>query len=191
MLTGRLPKHGQFELCINAGAVEGAKDTKRIQKVLIEWIKEKAPSLKLGSPDVAPAHYIREKPIGIPFEVTLLRWPGNDGKLWIVLYAPKDLEEKRRQRINDALEGKCPKLYKARGVDKTSILVLELNDISLGNYTTVTKDVVQNLSHRNDVPDDIYLIKTELEQWCVWILKEGKKLFRDVENRGPHYLNPN
>ena len=188
MLAGKLPTPGQYELVVDVGATKGAKSTKRIQEALIKWIKKKAPLLQLGSPDVAPEHFIREKPDGVPFEVTLYRWPGSDGKLWIVEDAPSDLEEKRRKRISEALQEKCPKLWRARGDNRTSILVLELDDISLGNHIWVGKDLEQELVHRSDTPDEIYLVRTEQDEWAVWILKEGVSLFRDVADPGPYYI---
>ncbi len=124
-LAGRLPMPGHYKLSIEVGAVKGAKETEHIQNALINWIKEKAPLLRVGSPNVAPAHYIREKPRGIPFEVTLYRFARRDGEFCIMLDAPEDLRKKKRQRIRKALEEKCPKLCKARGDKRISILLLE------------------------------------------------------------------
>lgn len=188
MLDAKLPAPGNYVLSVDVGATKGAKRTEVIQKALIKWIKEKAPLLQLGSPDVAPDHYKREKPDGVPFEVTLYRWPGNDGKFLIIEDAPADLAEKKRERIREALEEKCPKLWRARGNKRVSILVLELDDISLGNHIWVGKALEQELAHRNDAPDEIYLIQTELDDWVVWVLKEGPLLFRNVKDPGPHYL---
>jgi hypothetical protein len=188
MLAGKLPTPGHYELSVAVGAVKGAKDTERIQSALIKWVKNKAPSLQMGSPDVAPAHYITEKPRGVPFEVTLYRWPYSDGKFWIILQAPEDLEEKRRQRISKALEEKCPKLFKARSDKRDSVLLFELDDISLGNHIAVANVISEELNLRNDIPDEIYLVRTEIRPWEVWVLKEGTRFFRGIENAGPHYL---
>jgi len=188
-VEGQLPIPGHYELSLAVGAVKGAKDTKSIQRALIRWIENEAPSLLIGSPDVAPRHCTTEKPAGVPFEVTLYRWPGNDGKFYFSLIAPENLEAKRAQRIREALEKKCPKLHNARGKERVSILLLEADDISLGNHLQINKALTDELSSRNDVPDDIYLVSTELEEWCVWILKEGTKLFRDIQDCGPHYLH--
>ena len=79
----------------------------------------------------------------------------------------------------------------AKGNDKTSILLFELNDISLGSHIPVGQILHEELSACNDPPDDIYLIRTELEPWVVWVLKEGAHLFRDVLQPGPYYLDEN
>ncbi len=189
MLANKLPKPGHYVLAVKVGATKGAKSTEIIQQALIKWIKKKAPFLQLGSPEVAPDHYVREQPEGVPFEVNLYRWPRNDGKFWIQEYAPDDLEDKRRKRISIALDDKCPKLWKAKGEKRTSILLLELNDLSLGSHLSVGEALNEELSVRNDPPDEIYFIRTELEQWEVWVLKEGSCIFRDVVNPGPYYLD--
>lgn len=189
ILTKKLPMPGHYVLAVEVGAIKGAKNTESIQKALIKWIKNKAPSLQLGSPETAPGHYIREKPEGVPFEVYLYRWPRNDGKFWIQENAPDDLENKRRKRINEALEDKCPKLWKAKGDKRTSILLLELDDISLGSHLSAGEALIEELTFRNDPPDEIYFARTELEKWEIWILKEGDCIFRDVKEPGPYYLD--
>jgi len=189
-LAAQLPTPGHYQLSIDVGAVKGAKDNERIQKALIIWIKEKAPTLKLGSPDVAPNHLIREKPVGVPFEVTLYRFPRRDGQFQINLQAPEDLEEKRRERIRKALDEKCPKLCKAKGENRISILLLESDDIFLGNDLEIAEIVTQELAVRNDAPDEVYLVDTWVHHWAVSILKDGPTFFPDIEDVGPYYLDP-
>jgi len=191
-VAGQLPKPGHYELSIDVGAVTGAKNAERIQKALIKWIKKKGPLLYIGSPNVAPAHYIREKPDGVPFQVTLYRWPRRDGEFWISVNAPEDLEKHRRERIRKALEDKCPKLCKARGDKRISILLLESDDLYLSNCCDTADAVVDELKGRDDTPDEVYLVETEIEikQSVVWVLKAGTNLFRDIENPGPYYLDP-
>jgi len=189
ILKKKLPMPGHYELAIDVWGTKGAKRKDSIQKDLIKWIKDTAPSLKLGSPETAPFHSKKAKPNGVPFEVTLYRWPGNDGKFRVVLNAPDELADKRRERIRKALEEKCPKLQKAKGDKRTSILIFELDDISLGSHVSVGECLMEELPLRDDPPDEIYLVRTELEQWELWILKEGANLFRYVKNFGPHYLD--
>lgn len=189
ILAKQLPMPGHYELAVKVGAIKGAKNTESIQRALIKWIRKQAPSLQLGSPEVAPRHYVREKPDGVPFEVYLYRWPRNDGKFWIREYAPDDLEGKRRKRINEALADKCPKLWKAKGDKRTSILLLELDDISLGSHLSIGEALMDELPLRKDPPDEIYFAGTELEQWEVWVLKEGNCIFRNIKEPGPYYLD--
>jgi hypothetical protein len=205
---GRLPS-GYYELFVELRAVKGAKKAKEIQEALKKWIEQRAPTLTLGPPGIEtslnsvfsnnkengsiPSHCITEKPGKVPFEVTLCRWPGYnefDKKLLIVSETPRDLEEKRKQRIIKALDDKCPKLQKAKEKCKNgvSILLLELNDISLGNYHRVGDALESGLVCRKDVPDEIYLIRTETTDWWVWIMKEGERVFQKVTYRQPYVI---
>ncbi|MHA1713124.1 MAG: hypothetical protein ACTSW4_03650 [Candidatus Ranarchaeia archaeon] len=188
-LTDQLPTPGHYKLSIAVGAVKGAKDTESIQKALIEWVEEKAPLLELPIHKPSNKHRITEKPSGVPFEVTLYRFERRDGKFFVMLVAPSELESKRRQRIKIALEEKCPKLSKAKGEKRTSVLLLESDDICLGGQTQIAKAVVEDLP-QNNVPDEIYLVETEIKPWVLWVLKEREKLFPSLDNDGPHYLDP-
>ena len=186
-----MPTPGHYKLVVAPGAVDGATDGETIQMKLEAWVRYKAPALQIGSPSTAPNHYVREIPPGVPFEVTLYRWPGLDGKFFISRFVPNELEKKRCKRIRSALEAKCPKLKEARGNHKSSILVLESNDISLGNHIDIADAVIKELSkRRDDIPDEVYLVETDIEPWTVWVLKEGPKLFFDVPDAGPHYIEP-
>lgn len=193
-LQGRLPS-GNYDICVDIFAVRGAKKTKEIQDALIKWIIEKAPSIKVGPPDTAPEHCVREKPDGVPFEVNLCRWPGEDGKIFIMESAPEDrvLQELRRKKIKEALDKKCPKLLEAKKKCKkgNSILLFELNDISLGNHLSVSKALQDEIVDRIDEPDEIYLIETNIEPWVLWILKEGSTFFPEIQGYGPYYLDNN
>jgi len=145
MLNDKLPTPGYYELAVDVGAIKGAKDTQGIQNALIKWIKKNAPLLKLGSPEVAPNHYLKEKPDGVPFEVSLYRWPSNDGKFFIVENAPNKLKTKSKERIKEALEQKCPKLWRAKRNNRISVLLLELNDISLGSHIWAGQALAEEL----------------------------------------------
>jgi len=128
----------------------------------------------------------------VPFEVSLYRWPGLDGRLFIGEFSPEKLEELRRQRVRLALDAKCPKLLAAKGESRISVLVLESDDIALANPVVIGNALVQGLSKRQgDVPDEVYLVGTELEQqWIVWVLKERSCQFPHVPKDGPHYIDP-
>lgn len=187
-LTGRLPTPGHYVLVVASGAVEGAKDGERIRDALAAWVCKKAPALQVGSPSTAPNHYVREVPAGVPFEVTLYRWPGLQGKFMVARSVPNHLEDKRRVRIRRALEAKCPKLHTARGDGQTSVLVFESNDLALANHAVIAEIVVKELSRRDDIPDEVYLVETEIKPRVVWVFKEGPHLFPDIPDAGPHYV---
>jgi len=96
---------------------------------------------------------------------------------------PEDLEEMRRERVNIALEAKCPKLADARADASESILVLESNDLALGNYTDIAAAVVAGLTDRTDTPDVVCLVETDAGV-TVWLIKERDSLFPDLPSPG-------
>ncbi|MFQ5658187.1 MAG: hypothetical protein ACE5G5_11640 [Candidatus Methylomirabilales bacterium] len=189
-LSGTLPTPGHYVLDVAPGAVRGATRGQRVREALVAWVCKKAPALELGSPRTAPNHCIREVPTGVPFEVTLCRWPSLDGRFYIARSVRNDLEMKRRLRIGTALDDKCPKLRAAKFDGVTSVLVFESNDIALANCADIGEAFVKELSRRQDaIPDEVYLVETELERWAVWVLKEGSRLFPNVSEAGPHYVD--
>lgn len=191
-LNGQMPTPGHYWLGAAVRAVKGARNPEVIRSRLLSWIKEQASRLEIGSPGTSPRHLVRASLEGVPFEVTLYRWPGLDGRFMLVRSSPKDLEELRKKRIRAAFDAKCPKLSEAKGRDRVSVLVLESNDLALANSAVIGEAAAEELSLRNEeVPDEVYLVETELEQqWVVWVLKEGALQFPHVPGDGPHYIEP-
>lgn len=191
-LDGTMPLPGSYWLNVHVRAVRGAKKGSEIRDALEGWIRQNAPGLALGSPATAPRHFVRERPPGVPFEVSLYRWPGLDGRLFIGQFSPEKLEDLRRQRIRSALAAKCPKLLAAKDRSRISVLVFESSDIALANPVLIGKALIEELSLRQgDVPDEVYLVGTELkEAWVAWVLKEGSHEFPHVPREGPYYVLP-
>jgi hypothetical protein len=186
-LENKLPKPGHYELSVDVGATKGAKDTNTTIKQLVSWITITAPSLKMGSPDTKPNHFRKGQPDGVPFEVTLYRWPRKDGKFIIVLNCP-ELEASRRERTEKALNDKCPKLAEAKSEKGISVLILEMNDFALGDSIKVASIIHELSQERTDLPDDIYLVETDSKEWDIWVIKEGKLFFKDLHDTGPYSL---
>lgn len=191
LLTNKLPMPGHYELSMKSNEISGIRNENKIRLALIKWIKEKAPLLEIGSPTTAPRHFIREITHEIPFEVSLYRWPGLDGRFLFSQFIPDDLKERRKERLHKAIEEKCPKLSCAKQRDNViSVLVLESNDIALGNHVDIGFTVIEEIYLKEkDIPDEIYLIETEIDPWVIWILKEKSFLFPEVINCGPHYID--
>lgn len=70
-----------------------------------------------------------------------------------------------------------------------SVLVLESDDLALANCSLVASAVLDELKTRDDVPDQIYLVETEAEPWAVWTIKSGSRVFPDVPNSDPLYVD--
>lgn len=181
-LEDQLPRPGRYQIVINAGAVKGVRQPHTVKTALLNWVVAKASALELGSPTTAPRHFVRERPTGVPFEVTLARWPDGDGDVAVWRFTPNDLPEKRADRIRVALMEKCPKLSRAKGdLHGRSVLVLESNDPALANHVDIA-DAFSAVLPNTPVnqPDDVYLVQTDIEPWRIFVLKEADKC----------YLNP-
>jgi hypothetical protein len=188
ILENKLPKPGHYKLYVDVGATKGATDTSAIIKRLVSWITTTAPSLDIGSPDTTPNHFRKGQPDGVPFEVTLRRWPRRDGKFIIVLNCP-EFEALRKERIEKALNDKCPKLLdKAKSEKAISVLILEMNDFVLGNPIEVASVIHELSQERTELPDDIYLVETDSNEWDIWVIKKGKLFFKDLQDTGPYLL---
>lgn len=175
-LSGKLPIPGKYKLVISPRAVKGVKKQEKIKNVLKNWIQANAKNLELGSPSSAPYHFLRETPEGVPFEVTLYRFPGNNGELQIIRSVPETLEKKRKVRIKTAINDKCPKLKNAKkSINDLSILALESNDIALANHVDIGKALNEVLSQIKSCikPDKIFLVETDIDPWSVYTYKNG------------------
>jgi hypothetical protein len=177
-LEGALPGPGHYVISFAAGAAAGNKPTPESIEALVQWVRSRAPSLELGSPETAPRHFVCEKPRGVSFEITLTRWPRLDGEVHFSDWVPDDLEGRRRFRIRQALEAKLPKLAAAARSGVTSILVLESDDISLANAWNVASAFADELGRlQGQVPDQAWLVETDADPWHVWELKGGPQIF--------------
>lgn len=181
MVSNSLPTPGKYVLVVRPRAVKGAKRKQEIQHALVDWIVDKAPALEIGSAATNPRHYVREVPPCVPFEATLYRWPGRSGGLRISRSVPEILEEKRLQRVRAALDAKCPKLCKAKEDGYVSVLVLESDDLALANHGFIAAAVREAAQMIGDgIPDEIYLVETEIEPWIVQVIKYGPTFHPDL-----------
>jgi hypothetical protein len=192
-LRGTLPLPGHYVLTVAIGATtlgKAVREAQRIQNALETWGRMKAPTLRVGSPATAPHHYLDEAPPGVPFEVSLHRWPGIDGQFFIGRVSPSALEEKRQLRLRRALDEKCPKLQAAGGPGRRAVLVLESQDIALASYGAIAEALRAELARFSGfVPDEIYLVQTATDPWGVRVLKEGTHVVTHVLDPGPHYVD--
>ena len=64
-----------------------------------------------------------------------------------------------------ALRRKCPKLQRCKEGGARTVLVLESDDIALTNHVLVGECLAALLPERADLPNEIYLVETELDSW--------------------------
>ena len=186
-VSGTLPGPAVYALYFPIDTHLGVKPTDlvRIQRDFIAWIRAKAQRLYERTRDRLEREHkslryldsIEAKPPGFPYPVCL--WIGaahsvsKRGVLRDARYAPDDeeLETRRADRLREALRRKCPKLQRCKEDGARAVLVLESNDIALTNHVLVGECLAALLPERTDLPDEIYLVETEVNFWTVRCMK--------------------
>ncbi len=204
-LSENLPGPAVYDLYFPNEARLGVNEKKRdeIRGDFIEWVREHAQRLHEKNPDRPtrernPRGFCEEyrgTPPGFPYEVTLAReaHPSHssqhDGVLFVSQVAPENVEALRADRLQQALERKCPKLQRCKEDGARTVLVLEDGDIFLSNHVVIGRQLAGLLEDHADLPDEIYLVKTPLNRWTVWLMKydecylpeEDRTLFNSAE----------
>lgn len=186
-LSGTLPEPGAYALHFPIDTKLGVKspDLTRIRRDFIAWIRAKAQCLyernrdrlERDRPSQRHLDSIEAKPPGFPYAVRLsigvAHSASKRGTLRCGRYAPGDAELKTRraERLREALHRKCPKLQRCKEDGARTVLVLESDDIALTNHVLVAECLAALLQERTDLPDEIYLIESELEFWTVHCMK--------------------
>ena len=180
-----LPRPGIYFAVLPLSPTAGMKPKERLkaQRVVVEWIREKSAELYDRMPEMEPQDrygdefWVREKPPGLGFEITLSRTmlrdvpPKIDGKLYFKRLAPQNGESLRKARLERSLDDKCPKLAACRAEGARTVLILENGDISLTNHARVATALDELTVSRDDIPDEIFYVDTTLDNtWTVWAL---------------------
>jgi len=183
-LINELPLPGNYRVVFQSGEIRRRQDVDGIADETVVWAKETAPRLEIGDPITAPAHIAKGVLAPSGLRIRLERRPGRDGQVLAFRSIPDDLEDRRRERIAAALEKKLPKLADAAGSRRRSLLVLESDDLALGNYVDIAEATISEISKRTDSPDVVCLVETELGA-DVWLIKEFGAAFPDIQSPGP------
>jgi len=147
-----------------------SNDVRQVQKVLVAWVRETAPGLRLLEANRTDLSFQKVHVAQVPFPVSLTRhrspsleWPSVN-----LSYVSDSDEEARGSRIKAGFDKKLPKLmaWKRKHGART-VLVLENNDIQLTNHIVVTEAVLSIVPAVPDRPDEIYLVSTCDEPWQV------------------------
>ena len=186
-VSGTLPGPAVYELHFPIDTHLRVKlaDLDRIRRDFIDWIRATAQCLyKRNSELLAREHTspryldsIEAKPPGFPYPVHL--WVGaarsesKRGTLRPVRLGldDKELEARLAERLLEALHRKCPKLQRCKEDGARTVLVLESDDIALTDHVLVGECLAALLPEYPDLPDEIYLVETEVESWPVRCMK--------------------
>lgn len=172
-LVGRLP--GSHVLTVRVSQTQAARvKFEDAHREIIELTLRAAPELKDGETIVLSS-------ARLPFTVQLHRRHGNRGShVAIHCLIDGDGEDLRLQRMRRALNDKCPKLATWSADGRTSILILEANDIQLSNASTAFHAFRRAVAERSDQPDVVVFVETDGSPMYGWIFKEGAHLGDDV-----------
>jgi hypothetical protein len=200
-----LPKPGVYYVTFPLDATDLVKrrDFPAFQTAAVSWVRNAAGKLYARQMQLVDGERygkdfaLREMPGGVPFELHMIRSlfrdipPKANGRLFLSRFAPKDREELRGTRMQRALNTKCPKLRRCKEEGARSILILENNDIALTNHVVVGDSVRALLKGRHDVPDEIFLVDTCVDDWTVWSLYRDGMFWPD-EGTATRYkeMNP-
>jgi hypothetical protein len=179
MLAGRLP--GTYVLAVllretNQARIKYADAHEEIVRLTLDA----APILKNDETVVLPSKRL-------PFSVRLHRRHGNGSQAFVHCLIDGDGEALRLERMRRALADKCPKLKEWCADGRTSILVLEANDIQLSNCGVAFEAFRQAVAERDDQPDIVVFVETDGGPMYGWIFKEGNRFGDDVPMRGGHH----
>ncbi len=167
-LADRLP--GYFGLSVREVDLASARfDVSAARLEVARLVLETAPR-------VAVDEVVTLQSDALPFKLQL--YLRHKDKSNLILYSDidGDPEARRLERIRRALHDKCPKLKQWSADDgRTSVLALESNDIQLSNAFVISDAVQQALKERNDQPDVVVLVETDIAPMNGWLLKEGDR----------------
>lgn len=178
-LYGKLPAPGDYLLIIPMNVIPTGIDWNDIRKRIKDWCQSVAANLQIGSPYTTPMHYICKKLKGVPFEVTLYRWPGVDGKFRIARFPPTDLIKESEKIILVAIISKGEKLRYYHDQNFRTMLVFEIKDFMLADPDMIGEAFIRVIENNNQlfIPDEIYLIETELKPYNVKCLKFDTSIY--------------
>lgn len=186
-LSGTLPGAAVYFLSFptDARLQIKASDFDKVLQDFMEWVREKAGYLYRNNLDkLDDRHktsrfldYVEEKPPEFRYLVRLsIRQSFKESEqstLYYARYAPEELVRGSllRDRLQMALNRKCPKLrcHKIRGAN--TILVLEDNDIALTDHILIGEQLTNLLDQSIYIPDEIYLLETFTRTWCLRDMK--------------------
>lgn len=165
ILAGRLP--GTYVLTVLVRETQEARiKYADAHEEIIRLTSEAAPELKDGQTIVLPSKRL-------PFQVQLRRRHGDGSQAFVHCVIEGDGDELRLARMRRALNDKCPKLAAWAADGRTSVLVLEANDIQLSNVFVAYQAFEQALAERTDAPDMVVLVETDGNPMYGWVLKDG------------------
>lgn len=181
-LWGQLPKFGWFMLVVPAKAFDGVKINKvqRIKDIIVAWVVRAAPTMTLSTSGYAG---LTETLNGVPFDVSLYAIAGSLGSLGelkIARYAPPDVDAQRLDEMGKTLTKKLPELKAWSEKGFNTVLVLEVEDISLANHGKALEGLKHHLPWQGCFPDYIFFVYAIGSPWIIQTLVVNRSFPTDI-----------
>lgn len=167
-LAGRLP--GYYALAVREHETTAAR-------VDFSFAHREVEQLVLGAAarlDVGDTVTLRSE--RLPFEMQLHLRHKNGSALVLHSDIEGDAETLRVERFRRAFDDKCPKLSTWASGGRTSVLVLESDDVQHANFNVSFEAVEKVLAERTDRPDIIVYVETDASPWSAWVFKDGDRV---------------
>jgi hypothetical protein len=159
------------------------KDIRKMQGMLISWVKQTAPTLP-KRPFAEVRGLTKITPPGLSFAVYLARYQAavlGYNMLVIKHLASDDRGAAREERIRIACNKKFGKLAAWKADGARTVLVLENLDIQITNVAHVAETFLSIIKGRSDAPDEVYQLDTYTTGgWFLWPLLIGGKTYFDL-----------
>ena len=212
-LAGLLPSPMYYVLQLPKDVCLPKRKNKRVRAldILAEWILSSAKimygrntllSLPIDlhdipfSPFCFPDDSVKGNISSINCTVELLRWRNGNvirrkpGFVQALLDYPEDLEELRTERIRRAFSDKFPKLAKCTAEGTRTVLILESQDAAHTRFDLIGAQLPALLAEQTYLPDEIFLVETNMRLWWVYPMKYNKDHWPEVgmpQWNGPIY----
>lgn len=172
ILEKELRVSGKFFLSTESSINLKGFDYDKVRLEIIEWCLKNAGNLEFGSPDTAPHHFISKKFKGIPFKITLYRWPGKN-RVQLSSASFDEIKYKLQEVLESTLETRGRKVAKYSESGYRTVLLIESNEIQLLNDYIIREAFSQLPKKLEDkeIPDEIYLIMSGFEYYELYCLK--------------------
>lgn len=176
IVADRIPGTYVFSVS-NAGASALRLPYRNAQDEIVRLVVTAAPAIKVGE-------RVALQSDALPLGMWLHRRDAGRSRLFLRTAIEGDQDELRLERITRALDQKIPKLLAWAASGRTSVLILESDDIQLANAFSIWSATQRALAGRRETPDIIVLVETDTAPMNGWVLKEG-----DLTGDGVPVLN--
>lgn len=182
-MSNRLPQPGHYLLVVHLHVIPTGINWDDVRFRIRNWCLNVAPTLEIGGPRSSPKHFKCDKPTGVPFEVCLYRWPRRNGQFFIGQFAPDNLEDMREDVLHRALTSRGKKVSRYRKFGYRTVLLLESNDLTLASSSAIGLALVRATTRlpKEDLPDEVYLVETDVSPWFFHCLKLSNRMFPEAE----------